>query len=139
MTTYILLLATHIICVVVWLGTTTTLALLAAYGSLRHDRELLDRLPALTRWFGPRAIGPSSVGTLLSGILLAVRGDVGFGDLWLVLAVCAFVAAALVSIGVRLPALVAGRVFDHRCSASGLVRWPSRGPRAVMSAAAAPL
>jgi len=115
MTPYILLLAVHIIAVIVWLGTTTTLTLLATYGSLRHDRELLDRLPALARWFGPRVIGPSSLATLVSGIFLTVRGDAGSGDLWLVIAVCAFVAAALVSVGVRLPATLLRR----RASAAG--------------------
>lgn len=125
MTTYVLLLAAHIICVIVWLGTTTTLALLATYGRLRHDRELIDRLPALARWFGSRAIGPSSLGTLLSGILLGVRGDAGGGDLWLVLAVYAFVAAALVSIGVRLPATL----WRKRASAAGRIEDVERADR----------
>ena len=109
MTTFTLLLAVHVIAVILWLGTTTTLALLAAYARLRSDRDLADRLPALTRWFGPRVIGPSSLGTLLSGIGLALRSDAGMGDLWLVLAVSGFVAAALVSIGVRLPATLLRR------------------------------
>jgi uncharacterized membrane protein len=128
MTTYILLLAAHIICVIVWLGTTTTLALLAAYGTLRHDRELRDRLPVLARWFGPRVIGPSSLGTLVSGILLTVRGDAGFGDLWLVIAVCAFVAAALVSIGVRLPATLLRR----RAGAAGRIADVERADRLLL-------
>jgi uncharacterized membrane protein len=115
MTTFTLLLAVHIIAVIVWLGTTTTLALLATYGRHRRDRDLADRLPALMRWFGPRVIGPSSIGTLLSGIWLARRSDAGVGDLWLILAVAAFVAAALVSIGFRLPATR----MRQRASAAG--------------------
>jgi len=115
MTTYSLLLAVHIIGVIVWLGTTTSLALLEAYARLKQDRELAGRLPALARWLGPRVIGPSSIGTLLSGVLLAARADAGVGDLWLVLAVSAFVGAALVSIGVRLPATL----WRRRSSAAG--------------------
>jgi uncharacterized membrane protein len=131
MTPYILLLAVHILCVIVWLGTTTALTLLAAYARGRRDRELSDRLPTLTRWFGPRAIGPSSIGTLLSGILLAVRSDAGFGDLWLVLALAAFVAAALVSIGVRLPATLMRR----RASSAGRVADIERADRLLFDGA----
>jgi uncharacterized membrane protein len=104
MNPYVSLITCHIVCVIVWLGTTTTLALLAAYGTLHRDSELMGRMPALNRWFGPRTIGPASLGTLASGILLARYGHANFAAPWLALALIAFAAAALTSLGVRLPA-----------------------------------
>ncbi len=131
MTTYVVLLALHIIGVIVWLGTTTSLTLLAAYARLRHDRELSDRLPALSRWFGPRAIGPSSLTTLVTGILLAARSAAGFDDLWVVLAVSAFAAAALVSLGARLPATL----WRRRATAAGSVAGIQRADRLLFQGA----
>ena len=109
MNPYVSLLTCHVVCVIVWLGTTTTLALLTAYGTLHRDFELTGRMPALNRWFGPRAIGPASLGTLASGILLARYSHADFAAPWLALALTAFAAAALTSLVVRLPATLRRR------------------------------
>jgi uncharacterized membrane protein len=132
MSSYSLLLVAHIICVIVWLGTGTTVALLAAYAGGSGDRELVDRLPALARWLGPRVVGPSSMGTLLFGILLAVDGDLGFGQLWLLLALSAFASSVLLNVGVRLPATLRreravadGRVAEAQQAERLLLEVPS--------------
>jgi uncharacterized membrane protein len=132
MSGYNLLLVVHIVCVIAWLGTGTTVALLAVYGYQSGDRELVDRLPALARWLGPRVVGPSSMGTLLFGILVAVNGDLGFGHLWLLLALSAFASSVLLNVGVRLPAtlrrqraIAAGRVADAQRAERLLLDVPS--------------
>jgi hypothetical protein len=78
--------------------------LLAVYSRHKHDTELNARMPALQAWFGPRAIGPASLGTLASGVGLAMAAHADFGALWLTLALSAFAAATFVSLTVRLPA-----------------------------------
>lgn len=104
MSYYALLLALHLVSVIVWLGTTTSLALLAGYGVRRRDAQLLARMPELQRWFGPRAVGPASLATLGSGVSLALYSHADFEALWLRLALSAFFAAAVLSLAVRLPA-----------------------------------
>ena len=104
MNPYVLLLTGHLVSVIVWLGTSTALTLLAAYGTIHRDQELIDRIPLLNRWFGPRAIGPASIGTLATGALLAYYSHADFAAPWLALGLTAFAAAALVSLSVRLPA-----------------------------------
>jgi uncharacterized membrane protein len=100
---YELLLFLHVSSVVLWLGTGTTLALLALHARRARDGALLERMSALGAWFGPRVFAPASFGTLGFGIALVADGHWGFGRLWVVLGLAAFAASSLVNAGVRLP------------------------------------
>jgi hypothetical protein len=135
MTTYSIVLVIHVISAIVWVGTTTTLTLLASYGTHRRDRELIERLPGLARWFGPRVIGPSSIGTLASGVFLVVKAHLGVDDLWIVIALAAFIAAAVVSVGVRLPATLSRR----RAVAAGSAEAVERADRLLLEGSMAEL
>jgi uncharacterized membrane protein len=135
MNPYVVLLTTHILCVIVWLGTTTTSSLVAIYAHRARDRELSARLPALARWLGPRVVGPSSLGTLASGILLASFAHLGFHQGWLVLAISAFAAATVVSLAVRLP----GSLCRQRADAAGRSAEVERADRLVLEGSLAEL
>jgi uncharacterized membrane protein len=135
MNPFVLLLTTHIFCVIVWLGTTTTSSLVAIYAHRARDRELRARLPALARWLGPRVVAPSSLGTLASGVLLASFAHLGFDQGWLVLAISVFAAATVVSLAVRLP----GALWRRRAEAAGRSGEVDRADRLVLEGSLAEL
>jgi hypothetical protein len=104
MNTYELLLFLHVACVILWLGSGTTLALVAVYGRTRPDRAvLLERLDDIGRWLGPRVFGPASLGALGFGLALVERGSWTFHPLWIRLGLAAFALSFLINAGVRAP------------------------------------
>jgi len=102
MSRYELLLFVHIVCVIVWLGTGTALALLAIYAE-RSDRELLGRIGPLGRALGPRVFAPAALGSLVFGILLVRDGSWTFEPLWIKLGLGAFAFSFLLNVTVRAP------------------------------------
>jgi uncharacterized membrane protein len=99
---YELLLFLHVVCVIVWLGTGTALALLAIYAG-RSDRELLRRIGPLGRALGPRVFAPAALGALVLGVLLVLDGSWTFAPLWIKLGLGAFAFSFLLNVTIRAP------------------------------------
>jgi hypothetical protein len=105
MSGYELLLFLHVVCVIVWLGAGTTLALIAVAAERMRDRPLQDRLGALGRWLGPRVFLPATLGALAFGLALVAKGSWTFGPLWIKLGLGAFAVSLLLNATVRFPLL----------------------------------
>lgn len=114
---YEALLFLHVVCVVVWLGAGTTLALIGLYGERSGDGVVFERLAALGRWLGPRVFAPAALGALVFGIALVEDGRWTFAPLWVRLGFAAFALSLLVTLAVRIPLLRrlrAGRIDARR-------------------------
>ena len=94
----------HVASVIVWLGAGTTLALITLYAQTTRDGVLLERLPVLTGWLGPRVFAPASLAALGFGIA-AVRSGHWPNRLWIHLGFGAFAISFLLNVAVRLPLL----------------------------------
>jgi hypothetical protein len=105
MTLYDLLLFFHIICVILWLGTGTTLALIGLYGRRRSDPVVLERLEPLARWLGPRVFAPSALGVLAFGLALVGRGSWTLHPLWVKLGLASDATLLVTTFAVRAPLL----------------------------------
>ena len=105
MSGYELLLFLHVVCVIVWLGVGTTLALLAVAAGRTRDRSLQDRLGALGGWLGPRVFLPATLGALAFGLALVQKGSWTFGPLWIKLGLGAFAVSLLLNATIRFPLL----------------------------------
>ena len=104
MTGYQLWLFVHVVGVIAWLGTGTTLALIGLYADRTGDGLVASRLGPLTAWLAPRVFAPASLGTLASGIVLVHDADMP-ARLWLELGALAVAASILLNVAVRLPVL----------------------------------
>jgi hypothetical protein len=99
---YNALLFLHVTSIVVWLGAGTTLALIGLYGRRSGDSAILERLPRIGEWLGPRVFGPAALGALAFGLSLDADGHWGF-PLWIALGVGAYAASFALNVGVRVP------------------------------------
>ena len=100
---YEVLLFLHVASVIVWLGTGSSLAVLALYGQRQGDRALLERLGPFGRWLGPRVFGPAAIGALVFGLALVADGHWTFRPLWIKLGLAAYAGSFLLNVGVRVP------------------------------------
>jgi hypothetical protein len=103
MTLYELLLFLHVACVILWLGSGTTLALVGVYGRQRRDQALLERLGPIGNWLGPRVFGPAALGALGSGLWLVERGSWTYDPLWIRLGLGAYGITLVTNFAIRVP------------------------------------
>ncbi|MDP9227271.1 MAG: DUF2269 family protein [Actinomycetota bacterium] len=83
MTLYGLYLAIHILAVVVWVGGTLTVQILATRANNSEDPARMAALAGDTEWVGMRVFMPASILALISGIVLVLDGHWGFGHFWI--------------------------------------------------------
>lgn len=105
MSRYELFLFLHVTSVIVWLGSGTTLALVAFYAQRAGDSELLRRLAPIGQWLGPRVFGPSALGALVFGLVLVDQGSWTLQPLWIRLGLGAFLLSLALNVGIRFPLL----------------------------------
>ena len=107
---YELLLAIHILAAVVWVGGSVALTLLGRRVA-PAERQIIA--PHFS-WYGGRVITGAAVVLILAGIGLVLELDhVGFGDLWIVLAIVGWIVSAV------LGGAVLGPLGEKLESASG--------------------
>jgi uncharacterized membrane protein len=95
----------HVASVIVWLGSGTTLALVALYAQRAGDGDLLRRLAPIGQWLGPRVFGPAALGALVFGLVLVDQGSWTFRPLWIKLGFGAFLLSLVLNVGIRFPLL----------------------------------
>jgi hypothetical protein len=104
MTRYSLLVSLHVASVIVWLGSGTTLVLVAIYAQRARDGVVLERLGALVQWMLLRLSAPAALAAFGFGVAAAHAGH--WPDLfWFHVGEAAFAFSFLLSVAVRLPLL----------------------------------
>lgn len=98
MSLYELLLFLHVASAIIWIGAGFVLAVLV-FGAERA-KDLLKEAGYMRdiEWLAPRLFIPSSLATLLLGILVVIEGPWSFGSLWIVLGLAGWAASFLVGI-----------------------------------------
>jgi uncharacterized membrane protein len=83
MTGYQWLLAVHILCVVVWVGGTGTMQILAIRAQGASDPSRMVVLGGEVEWVGQHVYLPASILVLISGIAMVINGEWGWGHFWI--------------------------------------------------------
>ena len=76
----------HIAAAIIWLGAGFLLAVLVFAAERAGDRAREGAYHRDVAWLAPRLFIPSSMATLIFGILLVIDGDWGFDQLWITVA-----------------------------------------------------
>jgi hypothetical protein len=99
---YSLLVSLHVVSVIVWLGSGTTLVFVTIYAQRPRNRVVLEQLGALVQWLGPRVFAPASLAAVGFGVAAAHVGH--WPDLfWFHVGEGAFLFSFLLTVAVRLP------------------------------------
>jgi uncharacterized membrane protein len=99
MSLYELLLLLHIISAIVWVGAATTYFALDVQTDLSGDLEREASQNDDAKWLAPRLFIPSSLATLLFGVLTAIEGNWDFGSLWIIIGLTGFGVSFATGIG----------------------------------------
>lgn len=112
MTRYELLVFLHVAATIVWIGAGFLIAVLVFGAERAGDRMKEAGHHRDVGWLAPRVFIPSSLATLVFGILLVIDGPWSFGDLWIVVGLVGWAASFLLGFfyfkpeGERIGALV---------------------------------
>ena len=93
MTRYELLVLLHVITVIVWLGAGFTMDLLFLRAERTRNPAEIGKTAELQEWLVPRVFIPTSLLTLISGVLLVWDGPWSFGDLWILIGLAAWIGS----------------------------------------------
>jgi uncharacterized membrane protein len=127
----------HVLAAMVWLGSVTTVTVLAAHALRRKESEAIERFLQGLETVGGAALGPSAIAVLASGIwLVAASHKWGFAQAWviasLVLFTVASVAGALIQGRAAKAANKAVAAGDHTEAGRQVRRW-SWGMRVMLA------
>jgi uncharacterized membrane protein len=114
---YELLLFLHIVSVILWIGSSSLLNLLAYRYERGNDTEGLRRVAAEAGELAKILFIPSSIATLISGILLTIDGPWSFGELWIVLGLGGIAATIFTGIVILTPRT---EVIDELLASEGM-------------------
>ena len=103
MSYYEILLFLHVVGATIWLGSGFLLNALFFRARRTNDNVLIGRISANTEWLAKRIFIPTSLLTLLLGILLTIEGPWQFDQLWIVLGLAGFAATFLIGVGLIEP------------------------------------
>src|SRR5262249_8964830 len=104
MSRYSLLVSLHVVSVIVWLGSGTTLAFVAIYAQRARTGVVLEQLGALVQWMALRVFAPAAIAAFAFGVAAAHAGH--WPDLfWFHVGEGAFAFSFLLTVAVRLPLL----------------------------------
>ncbi len=98
MSYYEVLLFLHIFAVIVWVGGGIALLFLSAWGEQTRNAAFMQGLGASSEWLAKRLFIPSSLATLVFGILLTIEGPWTFDILWIDLGFVGFAVSFLIGI-----------------------------------------
>ena len=93
MTRYEVLVFLHIAAAIVWVGAGFVLAVLLLGAERAGDRVRGTGHHRDAGWLTPRLFIPSSLATLVLGILVVLDGPWSFGDLWIVIGLAGWAAS----------------------------------------------
>ena len=98
MSYYEVLLFLHVFAVIVWVGGGIALLFLSAWGEQTRNAAFMQGLGASSEWLAQRLFIPSSLATLVFGILLTIEGPWTFDILWIDLGFFGFAISFLTGI-----------------------------------------
>jgi uncharacterized membrane protein len=93
----------HVLAAVVWVGGGATLVILALLTERENDPRALVALGHKVDFIATRVFIPSSLLVLLFGILMMVKGDLDWGQFWVVAGLAGFAATFLTGVGFLAP------------------------------------
>ncbi|HET8741752.1 MAG TPA: DUF2269 family protein [Gaiella sp.] len=105
---YYAYLAIHVLSAVVWVGGDVTLTVLGIVFERRGEGETLGALGRMGAWIGTRVYTPTLVVTLVFGVILMEKGNLDWGQFWVIFALVGWTVAAVVGVGFVGPEL--GRI-----------------------------
>ena len=100
--------ALHVLAIVIWVGGDITLTTLGIVFERRRDGETLAAIGKVGAWIGVHIYTPALFAAFAFGVALIEKGDIGWGTLWLDLALAGWLIAACVGVGFVGPEL--GRI-----------------------------
>lgn len=112
----------HIIGVIAWLGGWTALWVLQVRLRKEQDSSVQVALLRQSDFYGRAVVGAAAVLTLIAGLVLADREDVGFGTAWIIWGI----AGLVVSMGLSGSAIRATRVKLERLLTNAPAGDPER-------------
>jgi uncharacterized membrane protein len=82
----------HVIAAVVWVGGGTVLVILAMLTEQENDPRALAALGMKVEFLAKRVFIPASLVVLLFGILMMLKGDLDWGQFWVIVGLAGFAA-----------------------------------------------
>jgi uncharacterized membrane protein len=95
---YEVYLALHVIAAVIWVGGDLTLTTAGIVFQRRQDTETLAAIGKIGAWIGPRVYTPAAFALFALGVALVEKGELGWGVLWLDLAIVGWAIATGVGV-----------------------------------------
>jgi len=93
----------HVVAAVIWVGGGAMLAVLALITERENDPRALAALGHKVEFIATRVFIPSSLVVLLFGILMMVKGDLDWGQFWVIVGLVGFAATFLTGIAFLSP------------------------------------
>ena len=93
----------HVLAAVVWVGGGATLVILVLLTERENDPLALAALGKKIDFIATRFFVPASLLVLLFGILMMIKGDLDWGQFWIVAGLVGFAATFLTGIGFLTP------------------------------------
>ncbi len=93
----------HVVAAVIWVGGAATLVVLALLTERENEPRALAALGHKVEFIATRVYIPSSLIVLLFGILMMFKGDLDWGQFWVVAGLVGFAATFLTGIGYLSP------------------------------------
>ena len=93
----------HVLGSVVWVGGGATLVILVILTERENDARALVSLAHKVDFIATRVFIPSSLVVLLFGILMMFKGDLDWGQFWVIAGLLGFAATFLTGVGVLTP------------------------------------
>jgi uncharacterized membrane protein len=120
----------HILGAIIWIGGGVMLSLFAARARQSEDPRIISEFARTLSYAGLRVLMPAVVAVLVFGIWLVLASSAwNFTELWILLALGAFVIAFLVGavylsrIAIQFDRLTTGMDFDIKAAKELLGRW----------------
>ena len=93
----------HVLAAVIWVGGAATLVILAALTERENDPKALVSLGHKVEYIATPVFIPASLVALLFGILMMLKGDLDWGQFWVVAGLVGFAATFLTGIAFLSP------------------------------------
>ena len=111
-TYYTVLLTIHVLAAITWVGSNISTAIQASRVQSRSAAEL-GQFGKDADWYGMRVLAPTSLVLIVTGVLLAIEGDWGFDEPWILFALAAWLFSFVLGIAFLGPqSAKAGRLIE---------------------------
>jgi uncharacterized membrane protein len=118
----------HVVAAVVWVGGGVMIAILSFLMEREHDALGLATLGRQAEYLSTRLFIPSSLAVLVFGIAMMIKGDLDWGQFWVIVGLVGFAATFLTGVAFltpqtkKLAALAESNGPDHAMTQDALAR-----------------